>query len=94
MSNHLSTSCPAPPPPEPLCDHEVPQPPAPPPATRTNLITGPEFAGRVHEPELKTLSSNGKNIELTPPAEIACAVIPAFKPLVIAVLIVVVSPGK
>jgi hypothetical protein len=94
MSSHLSTSWPAPPPPEPLWFHETPHPPEPPPPTSISLITGPEFAGRVQVPELYTLDSNGKYIELTPPAAIACAVIPAFKPLVIAVLIVVVSPGK
>jgi hypothetical protein len=94
MSNHLSTSWPDPPPPEPLCDQEVPHPPAPPPPTRTSLITGPELAGRVQLPEEYTLDSNGRYIELTPPAAIACAVIPAFKPFVMAVLIVVVSPGK
>jgi hypothetical protein len=33
-------------------------------------------------------------IELTPPAAIACAVIPVCRPFVTASFIVVVSPGK
>jgi hypothetical protein len=94
MSNHLSTSCPAPPPPEPECDQLTPHAPEPPPPTRTILITGPVFAGRVQLPEEYTRSSRGINIELTPPAAIACAVIPVCRPLVTASFIVVVSPGK
>jgi hypothetical protein len=51
MSNQVSTSCPAPPPPDPLCDQETPHPPEPPPPVKINLITGPEFAGRVQFPD-------------------------------------------
>jgi hypothetical protein len=93
-SNHLSISCPAPPPPDPAWLHETPHPPEPPPPTRTTLITGPVFAGRVQVPDVYILVSRGINIELTPPAAIACAVIPVCSPSVTAALIVVVSPGK
>jgi hypothetical protein len=51
ISNHLSISCPAPPPPEAPNDQLLPAPPAPPPATIINLITGPEFAGLVQLPD-------------------------------------------
>jgi hypothetical protein len=82
--NQHSTSCPDPPPPDPLCDHECPDPPEPPPPTRISLITGPESAGLVQLPEEYILVSLGRYMELTPPAAIASAVIPAFKPFVIA----------
>jgi hypothetical protein len=58
------------------------------------LIAGPEFAGLVQFPELYILVSLGRYIELTPPAAIASAVIPALSPAVIAPLIVELRPGR